>query len=318
MIFKNSIKIILNTIRYHKGNISVKKYLNKGERLLLFPHDGLGDSYLICMYLKKQSNDILVVVGKGNYQVCQLFGFNKIITVSQSKMDEMCYYLTLNPHERAHILHYDPFNLQYCFKSPIGIVGNMRGIHNTTYLNFLKDYVLKEKEQLNEPAFNYDKEKYQHIYDQIIPGKTIIMAPATSSMWSLPNNDWETMAEKLSQLGYIVLTNIVKKTDYVIKGTQPISFPLDASVPVIDYAGFFIGVRSGLCDIISSAKCCKIILHPHMIWGMSSSIEYFGLKKMKIATNIYEYEFDNENNDRLIDLIIKNIMDNGPPVINHF
>ena len=71
-------------------------------------------------------------------------------------------------------------------------------------------------------------------------------------------------------------------------------FSLDTAPQFVEKAGFFIGVRSGLCDIISNAKAGKVILYDAQNrFFNGSAFEYFSLEKMGLCKDLLEIQFSN-------------------------
>ena len=62
------------------------------------------------------------------------------------------------------------------------------------------------------------------------------------------------------------------------------------------------GIRSGLCDILSTAvHCKKIVLYPKwkIAEGVSTWKEFFSMKDMKLSDNVVELEYKNKNQNWL-------------------
>ena len=68
-------------------------------------------------------------------------------------------------------------------------------------------------------------------------------------------------------------------------------------VPFLDRAGMFIGIRSGLCDIVATSRCRKIILHTYRAkwWPDGKSIAYTGLNHMGLCDDAIELETGADN-----------------------
>ncbi len=61
--------------------------------------------------------------------------------------------------------------------------------------------------------------------------------------------------------GRQVFTNVAGD-EKPLRGTIPISPLICEMKSVVERAGTFIGIRSGMCDVIRTAKCRKIALYP--------------------------------------------------------
>ena len=104
-----------------------------------------------------------------------------------------------------------------------------------------------------------------------------------------------------------------------IKFTTPLDFPLTIANDILEYAGYFIGVRSGFCDIILNAACKKIILYPENIYGLShpfykiplshinchSIFEWASFKRMGIDTKVIEIRCNYHYTNRIGEMIKK-------------
>ena len=92
-------------------------------------------------------------------------------------------------------------------------------------------------------------------------GRTVILAPYAGSFQSnIPSEAWERLVHSLKSMGYDVCTNCYGEKERPIKNTIPIQFSYEEGIPLIEYAGGFVAVRSGLCDILSQANCSMVIL----------------------------------------------------------
>jgi hypothetical protein len=68
--------------------------------------------------------------------------------------------------------------------------------------------------------------------------------------------------------------------------------PLTQAEAFLNAAGFFVGVRSGLCDIISASSCKKIIIYEKDgFFYKCSPYEYFSLQRMGLCGGALELEY---------------------------
>ena len=161
----------------------------------------------------------------------------------------------------------------------------------TEKFNFMDTYILfsyrmNSDVKYRHPKFNKKKEKQIFTWQShgIIENRTVIISPDANSVTHLPVWFWNIIIKELQQMGYVVFMNCNYFTYY----RAPNIFPsYGESVPLLEYAGFFIGVRSGFCDIISSAKCKKIIIYPQVqdkidYSSHRSELEFSGLEIMNL------------------------------------
>ena len=127
-----------------------------------------------------------------------------------------------------------------------------------------------------------------------VPGKTILIAPHTTGNAAYKPSDifWEQMASGLKQIGYSILTNCAG-SEQPIPGTVAASIPYARIVPFLEMAGGFIGIRSGLCEVISTAVCKKVIIHTYSSewWHDGHSISYTGLAHMGLCEDASEFVY---------------------------
>ena len=94
-------------------------------------------------------------------------------------------------------------------------------------------------------------------------GKTIYISPfATSCKDELAFEFWEGLANRLIDKGYDVIFNAPSNSLYS-KSHRTCLFNLANTVELVTRCGFFIGWRSGLCDVIGMyANAKNIIIYP--------------------------------------------------------
>jgi hypothetical protein len=70
-------------------------------------------------------------------------------------------------------------------------------------------------------------------------------------------------------------------------------------------AGYFVGVRSGLCDIISSSSCRKAVLYEKDgYFYKCSPYDYFSLKKMGLCDDAVEIEYREDIKHQALEAIL--------------
>jgi hypothetical protein len=93
-------------------------------------------------------------------------------------------------------------------------------------------------------------------------------------------------------------------TEKPVAGTSAVFFQLNQAIAFMDAAGYFIGVHSGLCDIISSSTCKKVILYEKDgLFYKSSQYEYFSLAKMGLCDDAVEVKYRGDLKDECLNEI---------------
>ena len=298
---------------------NIKKEFGSDASILICPHKGTGDIYFIGLYLKeflninKIDNYVFLFRGKAEQKIGELFGIKKFKIINDKETQDLMNFKFFLGESNLDIydLHHYPWTRQ------IQDTGLLEGFNNITFdkmFRFPGMGVGNEAKRVL-PVFKNNENKFKKIFKEkkLIPGKTFIIAPYASSMPKLPVTFWEKLVKELKKMGYTVATNSSGVKEPVIVGTESVFFEYNESVPFVEYAGGFIGLRSGLCDIISSARCKKIILYsyydPEVKWinWSGKTKKYFGLKNNALCENAIEIEFDLYNLNELGNTILKTI-----------
>ncbi len=221
------------------------------------PFSALGDVYIAMSYLpyllkKRQKTKCRIfVVSNATAQVVKLFGDYDVDVLLQQNMDEILQAVIYTHDINSYIAHQDrpyiidlhkvmyykfiPFNNIYC----CGVFG----LPKETVP--VEASVFKEYNNLNEIPKN----------------KSVIISPYAKSVTALPEMLWRQIVESYTKKGYKCFTNVVGD-ELPLEGTIPISPKISEMKSVVEQGGVFIGIRSGLCDVIRTVNARKIALYP--------------------------------------------------------
>ncbi len=134
--------------------------------------------------------------------------------------------------------------------------------------------------------------------------RTVILAPYAKSVKPIDFNWWIKIRDILLKSGFQPVTN-VGLHEKPIEGTRGITIPYEEIIPFSELAGWVIGIRSGLMDILSSSKCRLTILYPEQFWWESVKvINYSGLKKINNRIEEYEINHDVQPSDDIIEYML--------------
>lgn len=245
--------------RLKRGLVLHKELSEKfpGYMKILCPFEALGDICFVMSYLPHflSAHDIghcvVSVIGSTCAQVVRLFGHYLVEIFSQKEMDEIIQAVLYTEDKNAFIAHQDrpyvvnlhkalsirciPLEQIYC----CGVFGLPRETkpYHPTYWKTFKDL------------------------DKIQKGKAVILSPYAKSVTELPAGLWNQIVEYYTEQGYQCITNVVGD-EKPLTGTLPVSLEIAEIQSLAEYAGTFIGIRSGLCDVLRYADCCKIALYP--------------------------------------------------------
>ncbi len=245
--------------RVERGIGSLRKLKEKYPDclIILCPFSALGDIYFTMSYLphflekRGRVKCAIAVIGMACSQVAHLFGHYSVEEFEQREMDEMiqaALYLgdqgTFIPHQhRPYIVNLSkalyekliPLEKIYC----CGVFGLLPS---------------------TKPCLPTLLQPYSKL-EEIKAGRSVIFSPYAKSVAALNSKVWGQIVEYYLDKGYVCYTNVVGK-EKPLPGTYSISPLISEIQSVVEWAGLFIGIRSGLCDVIREASCRKIALYP--------------------------------------------------------
>ena len=114
----------------------------------------------------------------------------------------------------------------------------------------------------------------------------------------MENRVWQDVIQCLKDNGYDVYTNSIGEKEPVLPGTKAISFPIEIAREVVELAGVFVGIRSGLCDVIEAADAKVFVLYP------DSRQMFFKLKSMGFGERVYELDCEKDDAIGIISEVI--------------
>ena len=284
-----------------KGKEVYKTLLQQYVDCFVFPapYSGTGDVYLAATMLQKyiEKNEIdkivIPVVGKSNLKIFSLFGFSAV-SLTKPEMDNLVKFLSFVGIDFAesNILHHDPLNLS------IGILDKMRNYKELDFFSMFQCGVFESEDRniVSMPQCDKNSEQIDKIFsnNHLIKGRTVVLAPYNYTLPKMKKAFWNKTAKMLTQKGYTVCTNCSGKKEKPIKGTVPVFVPYCQMVPFLEQAGGIVAVRSGLCEVISSAKCKKVIFYlKGFNWNGKDNFDYFSLNKMGLCDDAVEYQYGN-------------------------
>lgn len=253
----------------------------KNAFIFLCPYAGTGDIYLIGLYLKQYmscngiDNYIVTIPGIGCCKVAKLFGI-KCFNLSTEETEDLLSYVRLVGYQKSRT-----YVLNDCFFQVM--VKRLRGYKNVDFHTMFQKCVFRLNDKVEK--IQIIQENSDEIFDKynLYKGKTILLSPYANTIHTMSEDFWCILANKLKKKGYCVCTNVNGENEKPIKGTIGIFIPYVQIIDFLNKSGGFIGMRSGLCDIVSSTTAKMAVLYPYgNIFGTCSTFDYFSLEKMKL------------------------------------
>jgi len=271
------------------------------------PYTGIGDIYLTGLFFKKYlkrnniNEYIFIVVNGACKKVAEMFGIENII-VLDSKIAEDLTQLnkSLRIQEKVITLN------DGWASDPVQWIRGYKGLDFAKMFRYFV-FGFDDSVQYELPPRKNWQNEIDELFKKhnLLKGKTIILSPYSNTLFELPTDFWESIVEHCKQRGYTICTNCATKGEKPVKGTEAVFFPLGMAIDFVEAAGSFIGIRSGLCDVISSAKAKKIILYEKDgFFYKSSPYEYFSLKSMGLCDDAVELEYNFNEREKVMEKIL--------------
>jgi len=253
------------TERMLRGKNALEKIRAKHskEHLIVCPHNALGDVYWAMAFLpayvaKHKIDDVVIIVnGDACKQVAEMFvDANHALSLPNAELEEFVQALIYCNEPNCIIAHHDKIytdnSIKYLNK------------HFISFIDFYK-YIVFGLDKSAEPVTPRFHLPFKNTAG-ILQGKTLIISPNAKSVVLPPSEFWQKTIQEYKNKGFIVCTSVIG-SETPLENTIPISFPLNQAISAVEYAGHFIGIRSGICDVINSATCSKTVVFPNCIYS---------------------------------------------------
>ncbi|NRT73706.1 ADP-heptose--LPS heptosyltransferase [Clostridium beijerinckii] len=265
---------------------NIQKKYGRNKTILICPYRGIGDIYFICSYIdgyleKNGIKDyVFAVIGNSCKRVATIFEIKNIEALDQNEADKLVDFSRIietkeNP---IKILSHNYVHTDILDKFEINKQLSWGELFKNCIMSIDKNTCKKN------PLLSFRKKYIEDLFEKnsLVRGKTVIISPYANTIVRLEDGFWEKIVEKLNEKGFKVCTNSIGEEEPPIVGSIPLNFPLEDAVSVVEYAGTFIGIRSGFCDLISSSKAKKIVLYPN------ENSFFFSIKDMGLSDDIIE------------------------------
>lgn len=223
--------------------------------LYLCPYKGTGDIYNIGRYfhsyLKKNgiSQYEFLFRGKSEKSVGKLFNINGDTILTDRETRQLMRFVRFAQPRNFNIiqLHHLPFPCE-----SNGYFANLEDL-NICFSSMFKNVTMGLDSSVKpaDPQFLEEKNVDRLFVEKgLLAGKTVILSPYSSSAQVLGDDIWKDISSALKSAGYTVATNCASENERPIAGTEKLTFEYKYAKAYLKCAGYFIGARSGLCDVI--------------------------------------------------------------------
>ncbi len=266
----------------------------KTEYLFINPHVS-GDVYLSCFYLydyiriNNISDYVYVVANKSAQKVAELFGVNAVIW-NKKKLFDVVSWGRYRGFKETRIKKMHPS------------IGEQRGLWH--YVIGIDYNTMMQKWIFNNPnrivSYDLRQEDSDYIFAKynLKKGKTVLISPYSHSVAQMDLSLFNYITNVLIDNGYSVCTNIAGE-EKALPNTVGLCLPYINCVDFLNKAGYFIGARSGFCDVISTTTARMVVLY------RSGSYKHFSIREMGLKTkDILEFCIDIESEKDIVEKTI--------------
>lgn len=238
-----------------------KSYSN--NLLALIYSESVGDNYMCALYyqeyarLSDNKETIIVVPSNVAVKVWKLFNIGKVIAISKIDMDNLLKFVMLIGEKESGCFYMWPFyNRQRQ-------IYNYTRVRHKAFSSVFPEYVFRLKNYtLDFPKLYDNVPSETEMKDMgIVKDMTVVLSPYANTLPEMREIFWKRLSERLKEKGYYVVTNIAG-SQKPVDGTRGVYIPFESIDGFLEYCGYFVSIRNGLCDIAGRAKCKQIVIFP--------------------------------------------------------
>lgn len=250
--------------RLKRGEIALRNIDGNYPGLfrLICPFGSLGDVVNALSYYPYYAKSrgiidtVIVVTSDSCARISKAYGYEKTVVLPYNDMSELVQFVIWSGDDCSFVAHNDkPYVIDLA-----DILKKKLITHEKIYCCGV--YGLPIDTDPVKPHYL----KRSELCEKIKKNKGIIISPYANSVTLFSSDFWRRIVNRYKAEGFEVYTN-VSEGEKEIEGTVPISPDLDEMCSVVEEAGTFIGIRSGLCDVIRMADCRKIALYPNSYYS---------------------------------------------------
>lgn len=305
----DTLKIVSNSLMEISRQVEIERQSSPEDEIwFLMPVFGLGDYYYLFGYLRAYcrvheiTNFQIMVLSKAGAEIGKMCGYENVHVIQTKQMNNLIRYVEVMGEEasKSRILHWARRKCE-----PIAQIHKNSKLYKVPFNKTYEMISFGEEIEFNMPAIVIDEcetEKYFDV-DGMKKGCTVILAPDSNTIVSIPKLFWYGLAIKLKEEGFCVCTNLKNEDERPIDSTEGIYVPLKDFIGFCDASGYFVGSRSGICDLISMSKCKKAIIY-NKSFRLNNVEDVFSFERMKVGRNINEFHYEDETSAMLIEKVV--------------
>lgn len=248
------------------GRLEQIRVAHPGRHLVVCPFGALGDVYWALAYLpafaaaRRLPPAVVLVVGEGCRLLARLFGHEDVYSLTQAEMDDVVGAVVAGGAGDVTIAHHDR---PYGDRAPVRVLDD----RFVAFTDMYRDLVYKLPAGTRPHAPGREAAPADPSWASQIPqGRGVLLAPYAKSVVPVPWSFWEQIAERHAAQGDVVAT-VVYGDEEPVPGTRALEIPIPEMLDAVEHAGTFIGLRSGLCDVVHSARARRVHVFPDALYS---------------------------------------------------
>ena len=239
---------------------------------------------------------VMMIVPDSQMELVHLFpSVDRILPVDYVDMEALQSFIFINEYwNRNHIRYAHAKGILELHRS--GTVFRENYTHASMLQNTFEYLEIDDTckpERARLPFFPFS-EKHQELY-----GNAVLLMPGALSIEvnSVPLRFWVALSKKLQDVGLTVYTNYNgKEGELLIEGTIPLSTSFMELIELGRYFRGFIGLRSGICDLIAETDAKLVCYYPESnpetgIEVPPDALDYSCLYDLGREVNMWNYQY---------------------------
>ncbi|MCD7729866.1 MAG: hypothetical protein LUI60_08190 [Clostridia bacterium] len=297
----------------HLRFVNSRKYYRKltaryaeNTMILIFPFYWMGDAFYLFSklshYIKETGikSYVAVVMTDNHLKIAKIFGVN-VEKITPPQMEKLVRYAkVVGDYSHLKHMHHNPM-FMYC-----NYANNWCGYKNLKLKDML-DIVAFDGMHLPsaKPTYKKDSGYYKRLLQssRLKGGNTVLISPYANTLKPPFKQFWIELSSYLLKTGYNVAV-ISSAEEETLEGLVSINVDIDEIALLAEVAGYFIGARSGVCDLLAFAMCRKIILYSEFC--EPTDIDYFNINDIW-ENNSFEEIYMTGNTTETIEKIAKKL-----------
>ena len=296
-----------------RGRLTYRKLTggNPESALFIAPYAGTGDMYLIELFLQSfvERHAIrdysLAVASNACAQVARMMGETRVAVADQEALNSVISY--------GRLMRARPTSIVVLNDGWMGQPTEwLRGYKGLNFEKMFRHTVFGLEDEIapRVPRASASNQAVLKLFDEqgLVPGRTVVLSPYANTLFHVPDPAfWARVAARCAERGLTVCTNCAPK-EQPIAGTKAARFPLSLAPDLIETAGYFVGVRSGFCDIVSGTASRKVVLYDREGRFYKGSFhEYFSLTAMGLGRNLREVEYGDGDKEDVVTEVMEGL-----------